>query len=214
MDITTWLLFIAVGTAAVVSPGPAILLSISNSVRFGISKVFFSSLGNISGLFLLSSAALFGLGAILKTSHNLFFIVKLIGAGYLIYLGIRQWQSKKNFFADTTLVPDGQKIKFKTKKKFFLEGFLIAMTNPKAILFFTALFPQFIKTNTPLAPQFLIMTFTFMAMSFICLMSYGLLASKAKGWFAKGSRTKWFNRTLGSIFVIIGAGVLQLKIEQ
>ena len=88
------------------------------------------------------------------------------------------------------------------------------MTNPKAILFFTALFPQFIKTNTPLAPQFLIMTFTFMAMSFICLMSYGLLASKAKRWFAKGSRTKWFNRTLGSIFVIIGAGVLQLKIEQ
>ena len=214
MDITTLLLFIAVGTAAVISPGPAILLAISNSIRYGISKVLLSSIGNISGLFLLSSAAIFGLGAILKTSHNLFLIVKVVGAGYLIYLGIRQWQSKKNFFTDTTLVPDGQKIKFKTKKMFFLEGFLIAMTNPKAILFFTALFPQFIKTNTPLAPQFLIMTFTFMAMSFICLMSYGLLASKAKRWFAKGSRTKWFNRTLGSIFVIIGAGVLQLKIEQ
>ena len=214
MDITTLLLFVAVGTAAVISPGPAILLAISNSIRYGISKVLLSSIGNISGLFLLSSAAIFGLGAILKTSHSLFFIVKIIGAGYLIYLGIRQWRSKTNFFADNTLLSGEQKIKFKTNKKFFLEGFLIAVTNPKAILFFTALFPQFIKTNLPLAPQFLIMTFTFMTMSFVCLMSYGLLASKAKRWFAKGSRTKWFNRTLGSVFVIIGAGVLQLKIER
>ena len=214
MDITTLLLFVAVGTAAVISPGPAILLAISNSIRYGISKVLLSSIGNISGLFLLSSAAIFGLGAILKTSHNLFFFVKIIGAGYLIYLGIRQWRSKTNFFADNTLLSGEQKIKFKTNKKFFLEGFLIAVTNPKAILFFTALFPQFIKTNLPLAPQFLIMTFTFMTMSFVCLMSYGLLASKAKRWFAKGSRTKWFNRTLGSVFVIIGAGVLQLKIER
>jgi threonine/homoserine/homoserine lactone efflux protein len=214
MEITTWLLFIAVGTAAVISPGPAILLAISNSIRYGISKVLLSTIGNISGLFLLSSAAIFGLGAILKTSNNLFLIVKVLGAGYLIYLGIRQWRSKTNFFADHTFILGEQKIKSKTNKKFFLEGFLIAMTNPKAVLFFTALFPQFIKTNTALTPQFLIMTFTFMTMSFICLMSYGLLASKAKGWFAKGSRTKWFNRTLGSVFVIIGMGVLQLKIER
>jgi threonine/homoserine/homoserine lactone efflux protein len=214
MEITTWLLFIAVGTAAVISPGPAILLAISNSIRYGITKVLLSTIGNISGLFLLSTAAIFGLGAILNTSHKLFLIVKVIGAGYLIYLGIRQWRSKENFFADNKLIPDGQKIKFKTNKKFFLEGFLIAMTNPKAILFFTALFPQFIKTNSALTPQFLIMTFTFMAMSFICLMGYGLLASKVKHWFAHGSRTKWFNRTLGSVFVALGAGLLQLKLER
>ncbi len=211
MDITTWVLFMAVGVAAVVSPGPAILLSISNSIRFGISKVVLSSLGNISGLFLLSSAAIFGLGAVIKTSNNLFLIVKVIGAGYLIYLGIRQWRSRSNLFADAKINCNADKGKTKSNKKFFLEGFLIAMTNPKAILFFTALFPQFINTNLSLIPQFLVMTFTFMAMSFICLMSYGLLASKAKQWFSMGERTKWFNRTLGSVFVIIGMGVLQLR---
>jgi threonine/homoserine/homoserine lactone efflux protein len=58
------------------------------------------------------------------------------------------------------------------------------------------------------------MTFTFMAMSFITLMSYGLLAAKAKRWFATGQRTKWFNRVLGSVFVMIGASLLQLKLER
>ncbi len=214
MEITTWLLFIAVGVAAVVSPGPAILLSISNSVRFGIPKVLLSTLGNVCGLFLLSSAAIFGLGAVLKTSNNLFLVVKVIGAGYLIYLGIRQWRSKANFFADTQTNTPNENIKAKSSLQFFLEGFFIAMTNPKAILFFTALFPQFVNTSADLVPQFLIMTFTFMAMSFITLMSYGLLANRAKRWFASGNRTRWFNRALGSVFVAIGVGVLQLKIER
>lgn len=218
MELSTWLLFVAVGTAAVLSPGPAILLAISNSVRFGMAKVFVSTLGNMAGLFILSSAAIFGLGAVLKTSTHLFLAVKVIGAAYLIYLGVRQWRSKANFFADQE-VPDklensqSQKNSKKSNLKIFSEGFLIAMTNPKAILFFTALFPPFLNTNQALAQQFLIMTFTFMAMSLICLMSYGLLASKAKNWFSQGSRTKWFNRTLGSVFIAIGAGVLTLKLE-
>ena len=217
MEISTWILFIAVGTAAVVSPGPAILLAVSNSVRFGMTKVLLSSLGNITGLFILSSAAIFGLGAVLKTSTNLFLLIKLIGAAYLIYLGIRQWCSKANFFAESSSIEQlnkGKPAKKKSNKKIFIEGFLIAMTNPKAILFFTALFPPFIDTTKALPQQFLIMTFTFMAMSFICLMSYGLLASKAKYWFAQGNRTTWFNRALGSVFIGIGVGVLSLKLER
>lgn len=212
MELSRWLLFIAVAVAAVASPGPAILLAISNSVRFGLSKVFLSSLGNISGLFLLSVAAIFGLGAILKTSTNLFLIVKLIGAAYLIYLGIKQWRSKANFFDEATL--QSKFVKNKSSKRHYLEGFFIAMTNPKAILFFTALFPQFLNTQESLSIQFFIMTLTLMAMSFLALMTYGLLASKAKRWFAEGERTKWFNRVLGSVFISIGVGVLQLKIER
>ena len=219
MEITSWLLFIAVGTAAVVSPGPAILLAISNSVRFGMMKVLFSSLGNITGLFILSTAAIFGLGAILKTSDHLFLIVKLTGAAYLIYLGIRQCRSKADFFTEQTSANilngnEQKKQNIKSNLIVFSEGFLIAMTNPKAILFFTAFFPQFINTNKSLPHQFLIMTFTFMGMSFICLMSYGLLASRVKKWFAYGNRTTWFNQILGSVFVVIGAGVLTLKLER
>jgi len=217
MNITGWLLFIAVGFAAVASPGPAILLAISNSVRFGMAKVLLSSLGNITGLFILSTAAIFGLGAILKTSNTLFLVVKVLSATYLIYLGIRQLRSKTPFFAEQMTADQYEHSKnsnIKSNLKIFSEGFLIAMTNPKAILFFTALFPPFIDTTRALPQQFLIMTFTFMAMSFICLMSYGFLASRVKGWFAIGNRTTWFNRILGSIFITIGAGVLTLKLEQ
>lgn len=220
MDISTWLLFIAVGIAAVASPGPAILLALSNSVRFGMAKVLLSTLGNVTGLFILSTSAIFGLGAILKTSNHLFFFVKLIGAAYLIYMGIRQWRSTANFFAGQSnvnqtdyAIENNEQQKLKSNLQIFNEGFLIAITNPKAILFFTALFPQFIDTNQALPQQFLIMTFTFMAMSFICLMGYGFLASRVKKWFVIGNRTNWFNRILGSVFVAIGVGVLSIKIE-
>ena len=212
MEITTWLLFAVVAIVAVISPGPAILLSISNSIRFGISKVVLSSLGNICGLFLLSTAAIFGLGAVLKTSTTLFLMIKIIGAAYLIYLGIRQWRSKTNFFDSAKDVSDSKQLK--TNKRFFIEGFLIAITNPKAILFFTALFPQFIQTQQALVPQFLIMTFTFMSISFVSLVSYGALAKKAKHWLSTEQRAKWFNRTLGSLFVMIGVGLLQLRADK
>ncbi len=210
MQFTTWLLFLVVAFIAVISPGPAILLSISNSIRFGISKVLLSSFGNICGLFLLSTATIFGLGAVLKTSTNLFLIIKIIGAVYLIYLGVRQWRSKTNFFDGV----QNKNVQIKSNKRFFVEGFLIAMTNPKAILFFTALFPQFINTTQALTPQFWIMTITFMTISFTVLVSYGLIATKAKRWLSTGERAKWFNRTLGSLFVIIGIGLLQLKADR
>ncbi len=195
---------------AVISLGPAILLSISNSIRFGISKVVLSTLGNICGLFLLSTATIFGLGAVLKTSTSLFLMIKIVGAAYLIYLGIRQWRSKTNFFDGI----EKKEAQIKSNEIFFIEGFLIAMTNPKAILFFTALFPQFINTEQALTPQFLIMTFTFMMISFMSLVGYGVLATKAKFWLSTEQRAKWFNRILGSLFVLIGIGLLQLKAKE
>lgn len=211
MEFSTWLLFIAVAFVAIISPGPGILLAISNSIRFGMQKVVLSSLGNISGLLILSTAAIFGLGGILKTSTTLFLIIKVVGAAYLIYLGVRQWRSKANFFKEAGESSD---LAVKSNKRVYIEGFLVAITNPKAILFFTALFPQFINTQTALVPQFSIMTVTFMTMSFLILVSYGLMANKAKRWFSTGQRIKWFNRVLGGLFASIGIGLLQLRFDR
>ena len=209
MELSTWFLFIIVGLVAILSPGPAILLAISNSLQYGIQKVLLSSLGNITGLFLLSSAAVLGLGAVLKTSTTLFLILKVLGALYLVYLGIKQWRSKTNLFVSN----QAKNKDSKSNRYFFFEGFLIAMTNPKAILFFTALFPQFINLQSNFAPQFLMMTFTFMAMSFLVLNAYGLLAFKAKRWFSTVKRVKWFNRIVGSLYIFIGLALLKIKVE-
>jgi threonine/homoserine/homoserine lactone efflux protein len=93
----------------------------------------------------------------------------------------------------------------------FLQGLLIALTNPKAILFFTALFPQFLRSDRALAPQFLILTSTFMVLSFTTLMTYGWLAHAASAWFADEGRSAWFNRCTGGLFLTLGLGLLRLK---
>ncbi len=207
MDMSTWFLFIAVALLAIASPGPAILLAISNSITYGMRSVVLSSLGNITGLFILSSAAILGLGAILKTSSVLFFIIKLVGAVYLIYLGVRQWCSKTNLF-------DQKENTFKKQRlmrSYYLEGFFVAITNPKAVLFFTALFPQFIDLRADLVSQFFIMTLSFMVLSLLILLTYGLLAFRARHWFSTSKRVKWFNRAIGGLFVFIGVGLLQFK---
>jgi RhtB (resistance to homoserine/threonine) family protein len=207
MDFTTWLLFSAAALLAIMSPGPAILLAISNSLTHGTRSVYLSALGNEIGIMIVSLSAVLGLGVILQTSTTLFLMIKVIGAAYLIYLGVRQWRSKTNLFDRQNT----EAKKARTNKSFFLEGLLIAVTNPKAILFFTALFPQFININAAVLPQFLMMTLTFMALSFLVLVTYGKIAFKAKRWFSTSKRVKWFNRTMGSLFVLIGLGLLQFK---
>ena len=209
MAFSTWCIFATVAIAAILSPGPAVFLAISNSVTFGWRRVSFSALGNVLGLLVVSSLAMAGLGALIKASATVFMAVKLVGAGYLVYLGVRQWRSKGSLFsqAQAPSTPDGPR----SNRQIFLQGLLIALTNPKAILFFTALFPQFLRSDQELAPQFLILTCTFMCFSFMSLMVYGLLAHAARDWFAVESRSAWFNRISGSLFLALGIGMLRLK---
>jgi threonine/homoserine/homoserine lactone efflux protein len=177
-------------------------------VAFGWRRVSFSSLGNMLGLLVVSSLAMAGLGALMKTSAAVFTAVKLVGAGYLIYLGLRQWRSRGSLF---TKGPEADCGGNRSNFQIFLQGLLVALTNPKAVLFFTALFPQFLRSDLALAPQFLILTTTFMGFSFLSLMVYALLAHTARGWFADEGRSTWFNRVTGSLFFVLGVGMLRLK---
>ena len=207
MEFSTWLLFLSIALVAIISPGPAVLLSITNSLTHGFTKSVFSSLGNIIGIFVVSSAAALGLGAVLQTSILLFTALKIFGAIYLIYLGISQWKSKHNIFEkpiETSKSNQGI-------RKSFVQGFLVAISNPKAILFFTALFPQFIDLSKHIFVQFIILTTTFMFFSFTILLIYALSAHSAKGWFAKSNRAIWLNRISGTVFITFGLGILRLR---
>jgi len=209
MAFSTWCIYTTVAIAAIISPGPAIFLAISNSVTFGWRRVGFSSLGNVLGLLVVSCLAMAGLGALIKASAALFTGVKLVGAGYLIYLGVRQWRSKGSLFRQPQAATSPGEPR--SNRQIFVQGLLVALTNPKAILFFTALFPQFLRSDRELAPQFLILTSTFMGFSFLSLMVYGLIAHAARDWFALESRSAWFNRISGSLFLALGLGMLRLK---
>jgi threonine/homoserine/homoserine lactone efflux protein len=208
MSLTLWILFATVALAAILTPGPAVFLAISNSMAFGWRRVAYSSLGNITGLLTVSTLAMVGLGALLKTSAAVFTGFKLVGAGYLIWLGCKQWRSRVSVFARAEALPGPGEA---SNGGIYLKGLMIALTNPKAILFFSALFPQFIRPDRPLAPQFLILMATFMTFSFLALMSYGLAAHAARTWFTDQRRCAWFNRVSGCVFFLLGAGMLRLK---
>ena len=201
------LMYVVVAFFYIISPGPAIFLAISNGMTSNMKAVALSSFGNICGLFILSAVSILGLGALLLTSATLFTIVKVIGAGYLIFLGLKQIKnSKSGTFTNTTSQYGDRR-----KRSIFYEGFWMAVTNPKPILFFTALFPQFLNLDSALAPQFFVLTSIFMIISFLSLCSYGLVSKVAKGWLSNERRMSWFHRVTGGIFIGMGLGLLQLK---
>ncbi len=208
MDISTWSLFVVVSLATAFTPGPAVLLAISNSVAVGARKALYSSIGNAMGVFVVSGAAMAGLGVVLRTSSMAFTALKVLGAAYLIYLGIRQWKNKTNIFAqDVATTADETSGAF----KMFTNGLLVAITNPKSILFFTALFPQFMSPENSSLGLFLLLTTTFSVCTVLSHLTYVVLASYIKPWFSTGVRARIFNKASGLTFVGLGVGVLRLR---
>lgn len=209
MDPHSILAFTLVAAIAIASPGPATLMAINNSLAHGQRSAVWSSLGNASGLFCLSAAAMLGLGALLASSELLFNAVKIIGAGYLFYLGIRQLFKKSPMLADG--IQDDVKKSRPTRVKLYKSAFLTAVTNPKATMFFTALFPQFIDQGAQLLPQFLILTSIFMGLSVASLSLYAALASRAKGVLTRPEPSRWVSRVVGSTFICFGAAILTMR---
>lgn len=209
MSFELWLMFTTAAFINIISPGPAIILAISNGVSGGLRSVVASSLGNIAGLFIISSISMFGLGLILQASSLMFTVLKFIGAGYLIYLGIKKFRSADRFLAVQSAI-DNEVVIFSKK---FKEAFLVAVTNPKAILFFIAFFPIFMDSSAPVIPQFMIMTFTFMVLSFLSLATYGAIAKTARGWFESPKVVKAFHRVTGGVFIGFGVALLQVKMK-
>jgi len=201
MTIQSWLMYLALVFVATSTPGPAVLFIMTNATLHGWRKAVFAALGNIAGLLCLGIIAVTGLGTILNTSEIIFNIIKYMGAAYLVYLGIKLLVQKNT---DLMTINNQLISKDISSNKLFFQALGVALSNPKAIVFLTALFPQFINTNQILLPQFSMLIFTLMIFSFSFLMFYALLAHKAKIWLSKPSRIKAFNRTSGSIFVGIG----------
>lgn len=208
MQVHTLAAFTAVAAVAILSPGPATLLALRNSLAWGPRTAIWSTLGNVCGLFGLSAAAMLGLGVLLQSSALLFGVVKLLGAGYLFHVGLRQLAGR-----GVVLVPqhDAAVAAPPARSRLFGEALLTAGTNPKPILFFTALFPQFLDARAALLPQFLVLTGLFCVLSFASLVSYALLASRARALLARPRLSLWLDRSVGAIFVGFGAALLTLR---
>ena len=176
MSLHSWLLYLSFVFVATATPGPAVFFIMNKSGLFGWRKASFSALGNITGLFVLGLVAVTGLGAVLKASETLFTLVRYVGAAYLVYLGLMQ------IIQQPGRTPEEERNGLRRESGFriFLQAFGVAVSNPKAIVFLTALFPQFIAIDRALAPQFTALILTLMGFSFFFLMGYALLAHQAR----------------------------------
>jgi len=204
MELENWLLFSSIALVATITPGPAVLLVAANTMEFGVRPTVFTILGNISGLFLLSLLSVMGLGALLLYSTVAFTAIKTAGALYLIYLGVRLWRSG---FSQVS----GKNIFRRDKKparllRMYAQGVMVALSNPKAIAFTTALFPQFIDRKLPLLPQFSLLVATFMSFSFICLLVYSHFCARTKAGMDNSRSGKLVSRLFASLF--IGSGII------
>ena len=174
MNWETWWVFVVMETVLCVTPGPAVMLVLSQALARGARKSVFASLGILAAnafYFLLSAT---GVGVLLAASHNLFLAIKWMGAAYLIYLGVSSFCGKHSIVPmPKTTAPQ------MSNGRTFASGFILQVANPKALLFFTALLPQFINPRQPVAQQVAILGVTSFVLEFMILLMYGILAGKA-----------------------------------
>lgn len=189
---------------ATIIPGPNSLLAINHGANHGIGRTIYSGLGNLVGNLLMALVSIVGLGAVLVASGIVFTVIKWIGIVYLIYVGVKLIIEPVTTDKSTD---DKDKLSIaKGRFKLFIDGFIIAVGNPKGILFFTALFPQFITMKSATVAGFLIIFITLGVVAFGCYMLYAIFGVKMNRLFQLKSFRKGFNRITGSIF--IGTGVV------
>jgi len=203
MNFDTWVIYALAVLILSASPGPSILLCMTKSVTEGFRASLFSVFGALLALVMIMTLSFTGLGVIITSSEILFDVVKWAGAAYLVYLGYKAFTSSEHTYH--LAKQDGELTK-SSGLKLFVSGFLVGASNPKAIVFFTALFPQFINQNEPLLFQYLIFVSTFTVTELSWLLLYAYFGSKSSAWLTKKGRARTFNKVTGSIFM--GAGVL------
>ena len=144
MSIEFWFLYAVTVFLASISPGPSMLLALTHGMKYGARRTMATAAGNVVASLLQATVSIAGLGAILTMSEGVFSVIRWLGAGYLIYLGIVTWRSSPLMQAGEENGAPGPEL---TRRSMFLQSFFVAVGNPKAIIFFTALFPQIVGSG-------------------------------------------------------------------
>lgn len=198
MAMNTWLLFVVTVFFVSATPGPNMLLAMSHGIRFGLRGALPTMAGLLLALGLIMAGSAAGLGALLVTSERLFSVVKYAGAAYLVWLGYQAWRapvSEQSTMHEVVALSRGQR---------FRSGFLVAMSNPKAFVFFTALFPQFMRADAPQLPQLLVLAGTFYVIESSWQLVYAFGGAKLKLWLNSPLRQRLMNRFAGGSFMAAG----------
>ncbi len=198
MDITLWVSFVGTVLIIGVTPGPSVLLASANSMNHGAKKTTGTILGDLSANAIQIILSSLGLASIVISSGEIFALIKWIGVGYLIYMGIMK------IISIPETVTFEKRNKDKSFFKLYSEGFLMSASNPKAIVFFAALFPMFINQNMAFVPQVVILGMTYLVIDGVCLLVYVKFASRLKKYLEDKEKTHLQNKVIGTLLILSG----------
>ncbi|SBT13469.1 LysE family translocator [Vibrio celticus] len=200
MEIWKLLLFIPACFALNMTPGPNNLLSMNNARCYGFQVAFVAGLGRILAFSGMIALAASGLAVVLYTSETLFFLIKVFGAMYLLWLAFNLWRSQASPVADIE----------RNKNWFGLvkQEFALAAGNPKAILIFTAFLPQFVDVSANVNTQFFVLGSTFLVLEMLAISIYAAFGLYLRNWFSKPQMAKRFNKACSVFLALSGANLL------
>ena len=193
-------LFLLVAAAAIANPGPGVALTLSNSLRHGGQTTSGGIAGLAAGSLAVASLSAGGLGALLATSQRAFTAMKLLGAAYLLYLGIRLWRRPRTALAERPASDRGA-------SRSFLDALTLQLTNPQAIAFFVAVFPPFIGSARDPAGRFALLALTYSALIVLIHGAYALLARRARRWLSTPRAGRALDRVAAVTFWVFGAAL-------
>jgi homoserine/homoserine lactone efflux protein len=190
-----WLAFIGAAILIAVSPGAGAIQSMATGLAHGVRRGYWSILGLEMGLMLQLTLVAVGLGAIVTGSIIAFNVIKWIGVAYLLYLAVRQWRAATTNLAQQMSAPTGG-----GRAALVVRGFLINATNPKGLVFFLAVLPQFVVPTAPLLPQYLTIGATMVAVDLVVMGLYTGLAVRLVSWLHTPRQLTTLNRTFSGLF--------------
>ena len=210
------LLFIPVSIAISLTPGPNNFCGLNNGIRAGVIPALIATTGRVAAFAIFLAVSAIGLGAMLLASETAFVAVKWIGAVYLFWIGWKAWRSRDFGGAamiensdGTTAVAAPQQYSVKTLA---MQEFLLGITNPKAIILFAAIFPQFIDPSKPAAQQFLVLGSIYLMAEFVSTLVYASCGRQIRRWIRTPKGVVRLNKATGGFFM--GAGGLLLATQR
>ncbi|HDR9054847.1 TPA: LysE family translocator [Burkholderia vietnamiensis] len=206
MSVQTWMLFAAAYLATTLSPGPNVLLVIRNTVRYGSRGTAATIAGNLVAQGAVVGLVALGVGAVLAAMPPLFVAMKVVGAAYLIFIGIRQLRGDRHRRA-----PDGAASVEPDRSKLFREALFVSGSNPKTMIFLSAFMPQFISHDRPLAMQFVTMYATIACTVIVVHSLYSFGVRRLHRGFGVSPWLRAAKRASGLLFVGLGIKLLTAR---
>lgn len=197
------LLFFPLAVMISLTPGPNNFCALNNGIRQGVVAALVGTIGRVAAFAIFLTISAVGLGAMLLASETAFNALKWVGAGYLFWLGIRAFRSRD--FSGLVAADDGAaQPAARPYRSLVVQEFLLGISNPKAVLLFAAIFPQFIDPAQPAARQFVVLGATYLLAEFVSSAAYGLGGQQLRRFITTSRGAARLNKATGGFFVLAG----------